>query len=247
MIPSDVERALEGLQSVVDEMTKIVRGAGDMTLEASTIDAEDLTDDAMQRRSQERAAAMRQALADRAQAAGDYAAGARERVEKYVTATERSILDDPQTAVLNELREQRAWTRALGLLESGMTPDQVMAAAAEAEDVPVLAALRAELPGYLLARNAAVDARRVRRTVDVHLTPLLSGDLRDARTALNRFEAVMPLVEQMTVDARDVALGHRSAMEAAVGAEYARRDSEPSAEILRERRQAAADLAEMRS
>lgn len=62
-----------------------------------------------------------------------------------------------EEALLFEMRQQRAWDRHRGLLESGKTPLELIQRAADSADGEALMALEAELPAWMEARGNPSD------------------------------------------------------------------------------------------
>jgi len=67
---------------------------------------------------------------------------------------------DVQQAILDELQEQRAWSRALMALDAGQDVLEVIQAAGVRQDRAALRALRDELPAYLDAHRQRAALRR---------------------------------------------------------------------------------------
>jgi len=81
------------------------------------------------------------------------AEGLRDDLKKQFTVTDTPTTDT-NALLLAELKEQRAWNRIRPLLDaSGDDPTTVVEELAAGRDPHVVAALRAELPSYLRARD----------------------------------------------------------------------------------------------
>jgi AraC-like DNA-binding protein len=111
---------------------------------------------------------------------------------------------DPQAQLLRELQLQRAWQRALRLLDampdSGAVMrqvDELIRQAADAGDRALLQALEEELPSYLNARNVFLPdvLDRITDAQAPHLPPVARAALQVARQARVGWPRVWAAIE----------------------------------------------------
>lgn len=109
-----------------------------------------------------------------------------ESVERILMRAGRPPEHQPETteeAILQEIREWRAWSRALRLLDAGIDTSDVIGEMAG--DRVALRALRAELPAYLKSRgqgNRVAEMLAAIDEADMALPPALRGRVDAART-----------------------------------------------------------------
>lgn len=109
----------------------------------------------------------------------------RENIERILTSAGRPPEHSPETteeAILQEIREWRAWNRALRLLDAGIDTRDVIDELAG--DRIASRALRAELPAYLKSRgqeNRVAEMLAAIDEADTALPPALRGRVDAAR------------------------------------------------------------------
>ncbi|MDT8896774.1 hypothetical protein QYE77_00730 [Thermanaerothrix sp. 4228-RoL] len=123
-----------------------------------------------------------------------------ERIQKQAEKILNGAQPDPQTAVLNELKAQRAWGRIRRKLDAFSEPSSLLRGIEDLIDQTArngdrftLALLREELPDYLAARR--VNAPQVFDWLDQAEVPLLTPEQREARKALAVLEENYPRVQ----------------------------------------------------
>jgi len=136
------------------------------------------------------------------------AQSAREDVDMLQTMIDKALADTPtdvQAQLLRELRLQRAWQRAVRLLDamgdSGAVVrqvDELIREAAEAGDMATLQALEEELPAYLKARNVFLPdvADRIAEAEAPHRPPVARAALpvlQQAREGWPRVQAAIQM------------------------------------------------------
>jgi hypothetical protein len=150
------------------------------------------------------------------------AQSAREDVDMLQTMSDKALADtptDPQAQLLRELRLQRAWQRAVRLLDamgdSGAVVrqvDELIREAAEAGDMATLRALEEELPAYLKARNVFLPdvLDRIAEAQAPHRPPVARAALQvlqQAREGWPRVQAAIQMARnEVTGQSRLVAL-----------------------------------------
>lgn len=111
---------------------------------------------------------------------------AKERIEQVLGEAERRQVGDVQSAILQELREQRAWARLKPILDN-LEPaaallrirDLVQQASSNGDDV-VLSVLESELPWYVESRGAAGAAPQILAAITEARLPHLPPVVRKA-------------------------------------------------------------------
>ncbi|MGB9799622.1 MAG: hypothetical protein ACPLUL_05960 [Thermanaerothrix sp.] len=133
-----------------------------------------------------------------------------DRIQKQAEKILNGAQPDPQTAVLNELKAQRAWGRIRRKLDvfgeaSSLLRgiEDMIDQASRNADRFTLALLREELPDYLAARR--VTAPQVFDWLDRAEIPLLTPEQREARKALAVLEENYPRVQAAISMARGAA------------------------------------------
>jgi hypothetical protein len=138
---------------------------------------------------------------------------AREAIERTIADAEKRADADPQTEVLNELREQRAWNRIrpiLDRLENNALVGRIgelARNAAEAGDDATLRALEAEVQAFLEAKGVASYIAPVVATIRDARLPHLPPAARKAVQVRQELEAGWPRLMAAFMQARQEATG----------------------------------------
>jgi hypothetical protein len=92
---------------------------------------------------------------------------AKERLDANIPPAKKSTPPGPQIELARQIAEQRAWQRALTLLQSGVAdPRELVGRAIQADDLDALNAYRAELPAYLEAQAGTSDPQMRKLAAD---------------------------------------------------------------------------------
>lgn len=139
------------------------------------------------------------------------AQSAQEDVELLQTLLNKALADTPtdvQERLLRELQLQRAWQRAVRLLDAMSDAgavvrqvDQLIREAADGGDLPTLQALEEELPSYLKARNVFLPdvVDRIAEAQAPHRPPVARAALqvlKQAREGWPRVQAAIQMARR---------------------------------------------------
>lgn len=170
-------QALKKLKSIRNEELRELRREWQESLRAANTADPRYTEEANRTRQAEARAAAQKAALDGLTALETVAEDAIGRVRRY--AESRAPIA-PSEALLQEMRQARAWDRARALLDAGRNVQDVVSSA----DLDTLKALRVELPSYLAAQQpkprgmeaagwTEPDPAPVLRLIDQAMVPLL--------------------------------------------------------------------------
>jgi hypothetical protein len=135
------------------------------------------------------------------------AQSAREDVEMLQAMIDKALADKPtdvQAQLLREMQVQRAWQRAVRLLDAmadagavARQVDALIREAADGGDLPTLQALEEELPSYLRARNVFLPdvADRIAEAQAPHRPPVARAALQVLKQAREGWPRVQAAIQ----------------------------------------------------